>query len=186
MLEVFKTQLLCNPLLLPGLLVAAMIKTCWRVSRPSISVRSWFTTRTLAPVWKEVNISPSTTNQKKKKHQFLKYKLNYWASEGSMPGFQQQTCLWSPAIRMVPIWSTTRNNSLSVESGVRSYPWALLSVLKNKNKTKTCPFKWKLLSKERADFFWITKCRCYAKDIFQQYVSSINRLLTTIYMRKQK
>lgn len=34
---------------LPGLLVAAMMKTCRRVSRPSISVSSWLTTRTLAP-----------------------------------------------------------------------------------------------------------------------------------------
>lgn len=34
---------------LPGRLVAAMIKTCRRVSNPSISVSSWFTTRSLAP-----------------------------------------------------------------------------------------------------------------------------------------
>ena len=33
----------------PGLFVAAMMKTCRRVSKPSISVSSWLTTRTLAP-----------------------------------------------------------------------------------------------------------------------------------------
>ncbi len=34
---------------LPGLLVAPMMKTCFLDSNPSISVSSWFTTRTLAP-----------------------------------------------------------------------------------------------------------------------------------------
>lgn len=36
---------------LPRRLVAAMMKTCRRVSRPSISVSSWLTTRALAPDW---------------------------------------------------------------------------------------------------------------------------------------
>lgn len=37
----------------PSLLVAARMITCWRFSRPSISVSSWFTTRTLAPDWQK-------------------------------------------------------------------------------------------------------------------------------------
>ena len=32
----------------PGLLVAPMMNTCFLATRPSISVRSWFTTRELA------------------------------------------------------------------------------------------------------------------------------------------
>lgn len=42
---------------LPGLFVAAIMKTCCRFSSPSISVRSWFTTRTLAPDFGRRNLS---------------------------------------------------------------------------------------------------------------------------------
>ena len=40
-----------SPCILPGLFVAAITNTCLRSSRPSISVSSWLTTRTLAPPW---------------------------------------------------------------------------------------------------------------------------------------